>query len=144
MTTNAELKRLAEQATPGEWSWVDGASPSDMGALISADGKRVCWFGDFGNDECSYPAAGDSPSDDDQAFLAAANPARIITLVDECEKHERTIARLSKQASTSRTFWLRAARAALDGDLRELRNRVDMADAPPVDVVLSLVTGEGE
>lgn len=49
----------------------------------------------------------------------------------------RTIARQHRQASTNRSFWLRAARAALAGDMRELRNRVDLAEAPPVDVVLS-------
>lgn len=56
---------------------------------------------------------------------------------DEIERLERIIARRDRLAETSRTFWVRAAKAAMAGDMRELRNRVDMAEAPPVDVVLS-------
>lgn len=60
--------------------------------------------------------------------------------------HERTIARMHRQSGTNRTFWVRAAKAALAGDMRELRNRVDMAEAPPVDVVRSVArsTLQGE
>lgn len=42
-----------------------------------------------------------------------------------------------KLAIASRKFWVRAAKAALAGDPRELRNRVDLAEAEPVDIVLS-------
>lgn len=42
-----------------------------------------------------------------------------------------------KRINISTGFWIRAARSALDGDLSEIRNRVELHDAPPVDVVLS-------
>ncbi|RTL72367.1 MAG: hypothetical protein EKK41_05085 [Hyphomicrobiales bacterium] len=42
-----------------------------------------------------------------------------------------------RQAEASRKFWIRAAKSALAGDPRELRNRVDLAEAGPVEIVLS-------
>ena len=42
-----------------------------------------------------------------------------------------------RQLKQCNDHWLRAAREALAGDMRALRNRVEMADAPSVDVVLS-------
>jgi len=42
-----------------------------------------------------------------------------------------------RQANISRKFWVRAAKAALAGDMRELRNRVDMAEAWPMKIELS-------
>jgi len=42
-----------------------------------------------------------------------------------------------RSAEATNRFWLRAARKAIAGDMRELRNRVDLADAPFVPVALS-------
>lgn len=38
---------------------------------------------------------------------------------------------------SSRKAWLEAAKLALAGDMRSLRLRVEMAEAPPVEIVLS-------
>lgn len=43
----------------------------------------------------------------------------------------------AKRSEISRKHWLRASKAALAGDTRELRNRVELAEADPVEVVLS-------
>lgn len=42
-----------------------------------------------------------------------------------------------KRQAINNAAWERAARAALSGDLRQIRNRVELIDAEPVDVVLS-------
>lgn len=42
-----------------------------------------------------------------------------------------------KRSEISRNSWLRAAKSALAGDMRDLRNRVDLAEAGPVEIVLS-------
>jgi hypothetical protein len=42
-----------------------------------------------------------------------------------------------KRLDIQSQHWLRAAKAALSGDMRELRNRVELAEAAPVEVVLS-------
>ena len=50
---------------------------------------------------------------------------------------EKQVAVLQRRLDQRQKYWLRAARAALEGDFRELRLRVAMADEPPCDVVLS-------
>ena len=47
-----------------------------------------------------------------------------------------------KRSEISRKFWLRAAKAALSGDLRELSNRVALCEAEPLELVLSGEEGE--
>lgn len=64
------------------------------------------------------------------ALLAALDEAR--ARADRAERRE----------SNCRKFWLQAARRALAGDQSELRNRVDMAEAPPVEIVLSSAAGQ--
>jgi len=50
--------------------------------------------------------------------------------------------RMKRRLETSLKFWIRAAKAALAGDPRELQNRVDLFEAEPVAVVLSSPAGE--
>lgn len=45
-----------------------------------------------------------------------------------------------RQATMSRQYWIRAAKAALNGDPRDLRNRVELAEAGP----LTLTNGDDE
>lgn len=42
-----------------------------------------------------------------------------------------------KRLDISRTQWLRAAKRALAGDMRDLRLRADLAEAPPMEIVAS-------
>ncbi|REF70420.1 hypothetical protein [Paracoccus versutus] len=50
---------------------------------------------------------------------------------------EREVEILKRRLTMSTKYWMRAAKAALDGDMRELRNRVEMIEAGPLDIVLS-------
>lgn len=43
----------------------------------------------------------------------------------------------AKRLEISRSQWLRAAKRALAGDLRDLRLRVELAEAPPMRIVTS-------
>lgn len=52
-------------------------------------------------------------------------------------ERSRMMAWCSKRQKITRLNWERAARKALAGDVLELRNRIDMIDAGPLDVVLS-------
>lgn len=56
---------------------------------------------------------------------------------DELEQLRRRVKRAEHRAELTHRFWLRAARKALNGDMKELRERVALADEPPVEVVLS-------
>lgn len=42
-----------------------------------------------------------------------------------------------KRLEMQRKYWLRAAKSALAGDMRELRNRVELSEAEPMDIVQS-------
>lgn len=50
---------------------------------------------------------------------------------------ERRLEICQRRMEMATKYWMRAARKALDGDLSELRNRVEMYDAGPVKLVLS-------
>ena len=71
MTTNAELRALAEKATPGPWKSVDDGD--GYFAVETEDGK---WniIGELG-----------TPAHKNTAYIAAAHPARIIELLDDLE-----------------------------------------------------------
>lgn len=43
----------------------------------------------------------------------------------------------AKRLEISRSQWLCAAKRALDGDMRDLRLRVELAEAPPMQIVTS-------
>lgn len=55
---------------------------------------------------------------------------------------ERQIEILQRTLDRRERFWLRAARKALEGDMSELRNRVDMLSAEPAEIVLSVESME--
>jgi hypothetical protein len=63
--------------------------------------------------------------------------AKLTAADAENERLAHSLPVRDRQAVASRKFWVRAAKAALAGDVRELRNRVDLAEAEPLDVVLS-------
>jgi len=93
-----ELRRLAEAATPGPWEWVGG--PPEPFALKSngKDGKAYQYVlhGESGR---VYSEYSDDPdfievSIDDSAYIAAANPARVLALLDEIERMRESIRQL--------------------------------------------------
>ena len=53
------------------------------------------------------------------------------------EEKMRMVAWCSKRQAVTAKAWQRAAQKALAGDLSELRNRIAMIDAGPLDIVLS-------
>lgn len=82
------LREAAEKATPGEWF------PDDRDGVIA----------DAGLNENYYIASCSGPEhQDNKRFIAAANPATVLALLDELEAAEKRIAelelRLSQQQS---------------------------------------------
>ena len=84
----AELRQLAAAATAGPWAWSDlrpGAQPADkdlqgsLGGFVAYDGSVVMHFG---ADYTYYPMEGQPPTEADRRFIAAANPAAILALLD--------------------------------------------------------------
>lgn len=78
-----KLRELAQAATPGPWEWVD---PGDTYMpVLTGETANVC---DFGDSEQFYPIEGTPPSDADCAFIAAANPTVILSLLDALDAAE--------------------------------------------------------
>ena len=47
---------------------------------------------------------------------------------------DEEIANLKRRLEFSRRYWMRAVKKALDGDMRELRNRVAMIESGPLEI----------
>lgn len=83
MTNRAELRRLAEAATPGQWV-TDGEEIGGGGKIVAIyvaheDGGRIGQV--FAN--CLVPT--DAKCRANAAYMAAANPTAVLSLLDECE-----------------------------------------------------------
>lgn len=83
----AELRRLTEAATPGQWV-TDGEEIGGGGKIVAIyvaheDGGRIGQV--FAN--CLVPT--DAKCRANAAFMAAANPTAVLSLLDECDSMER-------------------------------------------------------
>jgi hypothetical protein len=58
-----------------------------------------------------------------------------IKAADEIERLERLLKIRDRQTIQNRAHWVRAAKLALEGSPQELRNRIEMAEADPVELV---------
>jgi len=75
------LRELAEAATPGEWEW-SGALGCDADALKDGAGGYVLWPAPM----CDVAIIDVTPQN--RAYIAAANPAAILALLDRLELAE--------------------------------------------------------
>lgn len=55
---------------------------------------------------------------------------------------EREIEILKRRLEMSTKYWIRAAKKAIAGDSRELANRVALAEAEPLELILSSINKE--
>ena len=71
-------------------------------------------------------------------------PAQMREAVEQAVLAEkmRMMSWCAKRQAVSRKAWERAARKALTGDISDLRNRIAMIDAEPLDIVLSGADGD--
>jgi len=76
----AELKRLAQKATPGPW-----AVREDGFAVVS----EACWVA--GTDRRSARGFGEESSKTTAAYIAAANPQAILALIERLETLEECL-----------------------------------------------------
>lgn len=78
MIDTIKLRELAQKATPGPW-WHDYCNP--------ADGHALAWLGNWFV-EIKQRVPYNSPQEDAE-FIATANPAAILELLDRLEAAER-------------------------------------------------------
>lgn len=111
-----ELKRLADAATPGGWAVVEQKYPHRyMGHHIE---RMIVTAYDDGQLKSPYPIVatatgvgiGDKPiyfchiSEENAAYIAAANPATILALIARLEAAEAELDRLRSQEPVGETY----------------------------------------
>ena len=103
MTDREKLRKLAEAATPGPWS-------TAAFQLVIDVARRI----DVGM--CGHR--------DDAAFIAAANPAVVLGLLDQCDAAEAKL-----YAAEEKLGEIVAERDALRAHVHELRTELKSAEA---------------
>ena len=98
-----ELKRLAEAATPGPWTCQEGSTSYPecddkdfWAAVLSPNGRDVITlyerYGAKNDDRKDY--------DFDAAFIAAANPATVLSLINQIEGMRAALEPFAREADT--------------------------------------------
>lgn len=108
------LREAADKATPGRWEYYPGNTSieynvdsmvEDQGSIVYVDS------GDFTQDQTARNGA----------FIAAANPATVLALLDELEAAEKRIAELEAEKETLRPVGVMSAGAFLRLESSESR-----------------------
>lgn len=99
MTPDAELESLAEKATPGPWTW-DGYRMSAQPNLKKRVYNPTVISVEDGVTYSEYTQGSAELviSEDDAAYIAAANPQRILTLLREKRALVEALREISKGA----------------------------------------------
>lgn len=117
---------------------------TDLIARLLGRAKQL----DNAGDGLGYYSRGDALLDREAADALAAQEAELARLREALARSEHFLALRDKQIETNRKFWIRAAEAALAGELGELRNRVELAKTPMAEIVQSdaarALSGGGE
>lgn len=90
----AELRGLAEKATPGPWEWEppsEDSYPMYDESLVTAYIPEGESYPDTVVSGWGYDASGTSASDEDRAFIAAVDPSTVLRLLDLIEAQDRAI-----------------------------------------------------
>lgn len=104
MTTDTEeLRRLAEAATPGPWTWWTSCSFRRLSSDASGKDGDVLHAVKYKDGVCGIEG-----SESDMAFIAAANPAAVLELLDTlaAQKAENAALRKEVEALRAQTRWV--------------------------------------
>jgi hypothetical protein len=116
-----ELKRLAEAATPGPWN----TSPGGCGII----GPDKQWLGGMNDWVCEYSEEM-TQSENNAAFIAAANPAAVLELI----RQRGELMEALKDAREMVSDWAGYAspyfqeKHDIDGDLKKLDDAISKAE----------------
>ena len=103
----AELRRLAEAATPGPWDYY---RPHPNYRAYAVD--RVMPGGHLGEDVAT---TGDVYAEENGAYIAAANPAVVLALLDERDALAAKVERVRAMGD----HWLRLSGSSMTDEVRE-------------------------
>lgn len=138
------LREAAEKATKGQWQFHDRQSLSHSGSgFVAIAGKEaiLCF---------NAPVGGINQSNNVVKYIAAANPATVLALLDELEAKDRKILKLEKlaeaesvgadKAATSGVEWMKLYHAA-EKRIAELERKEQHSERQSV---IDALAGSGE
>ncbi|MFY7130993.1 ead/Ea22-like family protein, partial [Enterobacter cloacae complex sp. SHL017] len=102
------LREVAEKATPGPWLWINTGSYFSFLVPQSNQDPHNCIIDD-GSSWGEYGAV-IKPESPDGVFIASANPATVMALLDELEAKDKQIDDLKATAAHSNAGWTEAHR----------------------------------
>ena len=95
MTDTSRLRALAEAATPGEW----GVLPADTTEIVSRSGYDIATTWDaMKNDRADVYNTDYKRTDQNAAYIAAANPQTVLALLDRIAELEEAVVMVREQA----------------------------------------------
>ncbi len=150
MSDHAELRRLAEAATPGPWTLYvpeDYQGPDELPGygVECAEGRAIVWGALEPETGCQF--------DRDAEFIAAANPNTILALLDEIDRLSDELSACTEHPGGC-GYWreaakrraeerdrLRAQNDALRGALHAVQAEVDGNLRPLTRDLVNMVSG---
>lgn len=113
------LREVAEKATPGPWLWINTGSYFSFLVPQSNQDPHNCIIDD-GSSWGEYGAV-IKPESPDGVFIASANPATVMALLDELEAKDKQIDDLKATAAHSNAGWTEAHRQEAVAEAAEKR-----------------------
>ncbi|HCR0068308.1 ead/Ea22-like family protein [Enterobacter hormaechei] len=113
------LREVAEKATPGPWLWINTGSYFSFLVPQSNQDPHNCIIDD-GSSWGEYGAV-IKPESPDGVFIASANPATVMALLDELEAKDKQIDDLKATAAHSNAGWTEAHRQEARAEAAEKR-----------------------
>ena len=113
------LREVAEKATPGPWLWINTGSYFSFLVPQSNQDPHNCIIDD-GSSWGEYGAVIKLESPDG-VFIASANPATVMALLDELEAKDKQIDDLKATAAHSNAGWTEAHRQEARAEAAEKR-----------------------
>lgn len=113
------LREVAEKATLGPWLWINTGSYFSFLVPQSNQDPHNCIIDD-GSSWGEYGAV-IKPESPDGVFIASANPATVMALLDELEAKDKQIDDLKATAAHSNAGWTEAHRQEARAEAAEKR-----------------------
>ncbi|RAY35363.1 hypothetical protein DP193_25095 [Enterobacter hormaechei subsp. oharae] len=113
------MREVAEKATPGPWLWINTGSYFSFLVPQSNQDPHNCIIDD-GSSWGEYGAV-IKPESPDGVFIASANPATVMALLDELEAKDKQIDDLKATAAHSNAGWTEAHRQEARAEAAEKR-----------------------
>ncbi|EKK5515364.1 Uncharacterised protein [Enterobacter hormaechei] len=134
------LREVVEKATPGPWLWINTGSYFSFLVPQSNQDPHNCII----DDGSSWGEYGETinPESPDGVFIAAANPAAVLALLDELEAEQRISSTWRKTAESNREKLEAAEKRIAELEAKKVKIKLPESFYPDGDIDCPLVINE--